>query len=233
MAHKWKKHLPSDVNSFRRARGSKPPAKAILILTEGEVTEPVYFQALKAKLALPTVEIEVQPKGKGDPARLAEAALEERLKRRKSARQGRLSYAQAADFDEMWVVFDSDVPLEHGRFHSGVEFAESKGVKCAHTTPCFEYWLLLHLIYTTAPMEKFEDVKPRLSKAMAIKYDKCSKDSAKHLPPLVDKLNTAIELAERVRKSHESAGTAFPANPSTEVDQLVLAIQAAASPANK
>jgi len=233
MANKWKKHLASDLNSFRRAPGSKPPAKAILILTEGEVTEPVYFQALKAKLALATVEIEVQPQGKGDPARLAEAALEERLKRRKSARDGRLSYAQAADFDELWIVFDSDVPLEHGRFNSGLEFATSKGVKCAHTTPCFEYWLLLHLEYTTAPMATFDEVKPRLSKAMEIKYDKSSKDSAKHIPPLVEKLKTAMDSAGRVRKSHKSAGTAFPANPSTEVDLLISAIQSAASPANQ
>ena len=233
MASKWKKHLASDLHSFRRARGSQRPAKAILILTEGEVTEPVYFQALKAKLALATVEIEVLPQGKGDPRRLAEAALEERAKRRKAARDGRLSYAEAADFDEMWIVFDSDVPLEHGRFHSGVSFAESQGVKCAHTTPCFEFWLLLHLAYTTAPMERFVDVEPRLSGALLTKYDKKSKDSAKLIPPLVDKLKTAMESAGRVRKAHESAGTGFPANPSTEVDQLVISIQAAASPANK
>lgn len=75
---KWKKHVPSDPGSFRRTKGSKRPALAVLIVTEGEVTEPIYFEVLKQKLALPTVEITVVGAGKGDPRRLAEAALDAR-----------------------------------------------------------------------------------------------------------------------------------------------------------
>ena len=75
---RWKKHIPTDAGSFRRPRGSSRPGSSILIVTEGEVTEPVYFDALKRKLALQTVEIEIVPAGKGDPRRLAEAALKER-----------------------------------------------------------------------------------------------------------------------------------------------------------
>lgn len=231
--NKWKKHVPSDPGSFRRPKGSKRPALAILIVTEGEVTEPIYFEVLKKKLALPTVEITVVGAGKGDPRRLAEAALDARKKRRRDNKQGTLALSKAPDFDEMWIVFDTDVPVEHGKFHDGVAFAEASGVKTADSSPCFEYWLLLHLEYTTAPMEWFADVKPRLVKALGRDYAKNCKESAKLIPPLVEKFKIAMERAEQARKHHEGAGTAIPPNPSTNVDLLVEAIQDAVSPANK
>jgi hypothetical protein len=233
MAHKWKKHLPSDLRSFRRPKESKRPSKAILILTEGVVTEPVYFGTLKAKLALQTLEVEVSPQGKGDPRRLAESALEERAARRKAAKQNKLSYAQAPDFDEMWIVFDSDVPLEHDRYHDGVAFAKAKGVKCAQSTPCIEYWLLLHKTLTTAIMPKCKDVIPRLSDAIGAKYDKDGKESAKLIPPLLEHLPEAMKKAARVRQGHRDSGAPAPANPSTDVDMLVKTIQENAAPASQ
>jgi len=232
MANRWKKHLPSDVQSFRRPKGSKRPSNAILILTEGMVTEPIYFETLKAKLALQTLEVTVKPQGKGDPRRLAESALQEKADRRTAARQNRLSYAQAADFDEIWIVFDSDVPLEHGRYLDGVDFAKAKGVKCAQSTPCFEYWLLLHKTTTTAMMPKCQDVIPRLSDALGTKYDKDGKESAKLIPPLLTHLSDAMRRSAQVRQGHHDANTPEPANPSTDVDLLVKSIQGNAAPAN-
>lgn len=229
---KWKKRIDSDLRSFRRPRGSRPPAKAILIVTEGEVTEPVYFEALKRKLNLLTVEIEVVGAGKGDPRRLAEAALEERKQRRKEARQGRLGFSKAPDFDELWIVFDTDVPVAHGRYYDGMGFAAAKGVKAAESTPCFEFWLLLHREYTTAPMAKFADVKPRLEQAFGGPYVKNSKESVQLVAPLLGHIAEARERAEKVREHHQQAGTPSPANPSTEVDRLIDSIEEAASPGN-
>ncbi|MEI6674956.1 MAG: RloB family protein [Verrucomicrobiota bacterium] len=229
---KWKKHIAADPRSFRRPRGSKRPGTSILIVTEGQVTEPVYFHALKQKLHLSTVEIEVVGAGKGDPRRLAESAIEGRKKRKKAARDGSLSFSKATDFDKLWIVFDTDVPVEHSRFHDGVAFAKSNGVETAHSTPCFEYWLLLHLDYTTAPMAKFVDVKPRLEKALERDYAKDCKESAKLIPPLLNNLDDAVSRAQQVREHHDTAGTPAPANPSTEMDRLIECIRTAASPAN-
>ncbi len=229
---RWKKPIPTALSSFRRPRGSARPGSSILIVTEGENTEPVYFDALKRKLSLQTVEIEIVPAGKGDPRRLAEAALEEQKKRRKDAKDGRLSFAKASNFDELWIVFDTDVPVEHRRFDDGVQFATAKGVKSAASSPCFEYWLLLHLVYTTAPMQKFSDVEPRLSKELGRPYAKNSKDSAGLIPPLLEHLDVAMTRARQARQHHATAATPSPANPSTEVDRLIESIRAAASPAN-
>jgi len=221
---KWRKDVSSDPRSFRRPQGSRPPAKAILIVTEGELTEPTYFEVLRRKLSLPTVEVAILPKGCGDPKRLAEYAVEEARKRREVFKSGKLGNAKAAKFDELWIVFDTDIPVEHRRYADGVAFAESKGVKLAHSTPCFEYWLLLHKTYTTAPMPKCADVIPRLTAAIGEKYEKDANASKALIPPLVDDFALARVNAAKVRQHHSSAGTIAPANPSTEVDQLVDAL---------
>jgi len=218
---KWRKVIPSDPRSFRRKKGSRPPAKAILIVTEGEVTEPTYFEVLRRKLSLPTMEIAILPKGCGDPRRLAEHAVEAAGRRRADAKSERLSFSKAAKFDELWIVFDTDIPVQHGRFADGMAFAESRGVKAAHSSPCFEYWLLLHKAYTTAPMPKCADVIPRLSEALGTKYEKDAEVSRALIPPLLDGIALARESAEKVRSHHAAAGTVEPANPSTEVDRLI------------
>lgn len=230
---KWKKQIAKNPGSFRRPRGSRRPGNAILIVTEGEVTEPVYFDAIRRSLSVQALEIAIVAAGRGDPRRLAEAALEERRRRKRNARDGRLAFSQAEDFDELWIVFDTDIPLAHGRFHDGIAFANSKGVKSGHSTPCFEFWLLLHFECTTAPMHKCANVKPRLEKAMGATYEKTSQASGKLIPPLIEKLDAARTNAATVRRHHVGAGTTQPANPSTEVDRLIAAIIEAASPANR
>jgi len=234
-SNKYRKVIPTKPSSFQRERGIKPPAKGILIATEGQVTEPVYFEEIKKRLALPTVELHIAGAGIGDPATLVDEALRQQKIRRKAARNGALGYAQVADFDEIWIVFDTDIPLQQGKLHPGLKYAKSREVHCAHSTPCFEYWLLLHLERTTAPMATYDDVKPRLSEALSrefekkVRYEKDSETSKDIVRPLAEKHATAEAHSAWVRKYHEDGGTDFPYNPSTDVDRLIAAIREARS----
>lgn len=232
-SNKYRKVISAKPTSFQRSRGLKPPAKGILIATEGQVTEPVYFEEIKKRLALPTVELHVAGAGIGDPATLAEEALRQQKIRRKLAKDGELGYSQVSDFDEIWIVFDTDIPEQHGKLHYGLQFASSKKIRCAHSTPCFEYWLLLHLERTTSPMSKCADVIPRLSAALGEKYLKNGQESKRLVPPLVEQLSKAEDNAAWVRKYHEGGGTAFPCNPSTDVGRLIEAIRGALPPAQQ
>lgn len=229
---RWRKHVASDVKSFRRVRGSKPPAKGILIVTEGEVTEPIYFHALQAKLALATVEIEIVGEGIGDPRRLAEAAIEHRKARRRAAKKNKVGFMKAPDFDEVWIVFDTDV-IKPGKFADGVAFAEANGVKLAHSTPCFEFWLLLHLLYTTAPMPKCVDVIPRIEAETGESYAKTPETTRELVKALIGCYKKAHQHAGRIREHHTAAGTPPPANPSTEVDRLIESLDESVAPANE
>ena len=232
-SNKYRKVIPTKPSSFQRERGIKPPAKGILIATEGQVTEPVYFEEIQKCLALPTVELRIAGAGIGDPATLVDEALRQQKIRRKAFRTGALGYAQVADFDEIWIVFDTDIPLQQGKLNSGLQYAESKKVQCAHSTPCFEYWLLLHLERTTAPMATYDDVKPRLSKALSkelnkkVRYEKNSETSKDLVRPLAEKHAAAEARSAWVRKYHKDGGTDFPCNPSTDVDRLIAAIRQA------
>jgi hypothetical protein len=142
------------------------------------------------------------------------------------------------DFDEIWIVFDTDV-ITSQKLNDGIAYAHSKGIRIASSEPCFEFWLLLHERYTTAVMPKCADVIPYLEKFLGWKnYSRDGKkeaDARALMEPLVGKerLNVAVSNALSVRKYHECGGTKFPANPSTDVDLLIKAINAAVSPANK
>jgi hypothetical protein len=150
--------------------------------------------------------------------------------RKAAARRRRLGNFQAAEFDQLWIVFDTDVPERHGKLHDGLGFAEANGVRCAHSTPCFEFWLLLHLRYTTAPMRVCAEAVERLSQELHTAYTKNGSDAEKLVPPFLNGLELAVVHAGRVRAHHAAANTAFPPNPSTEMDRLILAVRETVAP---
>ena len=88
-----------------------------------------------------------------------------------------------------------------------------------NSVPCFEYWLLLHFIYTTEPFSA-TGIKRSRSGIHKLKkhlpdYDK----SASGLfSKLYDKLETAKANAIKVLQDAEKTGTD---NPSTRVHKLV------------
>jgi hypothetical protein len=139
-----------------------------------------------------------------------------------------LKINQLKDFDEIWIVFDTDV-LPADRLHNGVAYAASKGVKVASSEPCFEYWLLLHSYshFTTTALPKCRDVVPLLERAFKwTKYAKNESEAKELIPPIVtmETLRVATTAAQKVRQHHIASNTPFPANPSTEVDKLIRAI---------
>lgn len=221
---KWQKLVEKSPASFRRGRPTREPAPAILVVTEGQVSEPVYLRELRRRLKLGIIELVVEPGGMGDPRRLAEKACEINATRRSMAKRRKLGLFQPRVFDETWIVFDTDAPDAQGRLRDGLAFAQANRVRCAHSTPSFEFWLLLHHDFTTAPMRLCADVIPRLSAAIGVTYTKNAEHSAQIIPPFLDRMDNALENAGRVRAYHVAGGSPFPANPSTEVDILIRSI---------
>jgi hypothetical protein len=221
---KWQKLMEKSPASFRRGRPTREPAASILVVTEGQVSEPAYFNEMRRRLKLGTVELEVEPGEMGDPRRLAERACEINAERRSGTKKRKMGFFQPRVFDELWIVFDTDAPAVQGRLHSGLSFAQANGVRCAHSTPCFEFWLLRHHVFTTAPMRVCSDVIPRLSEAIGARYTKNAGESAQIIPPILGRLELALENAGRIRNHHAAGGSPFPANPSTEVDCLIHSI---------
>jgi len=230
---KYQRVVDSDAASFRRAHGmSSDAGKAILIVTEGVVTEPVYFEGIRRRLACLTVELVTYGAGAGDPRVLAQKALDLQEERRQKARNHELSVRELGEFDELWIVFDTDV-IEPNTLNNGLQFANSNNIKLARSTPSVEFWFLLHFSKTTKYFRNCSHVIADLEKAMNKDYSKSASEAKLLIPDLLPNTQTAISHAKWVRDYHLGAGTKVPANPSTDIDILIEAIQNAASPANR
>ena len=235
----YRRRADTSAKSFRRTLYAKEPAgSAILVVTEGANTEPSYFDRIRNHLAAPTVELVPHGAGRGDPRALADEALRLRKERKSQMRDKKLGINRLEDFDAIWIVFDTDVVTPQKRTE-GIAYAESKGIQIAYSEPCFEFWLLIHQAFTTAPMAKCKDVIPYLAEHLGWKgyarIGKRQQQIEEWVRLLVDKasIRQAVAHAEKIRRHHKEANTAFPANPSTDVDHLIRAINAAVSPANR
>lgn len=158
----------------------------ILIVCEGETTEPEYFSALK-NLALATGiwdEIIIAPKPRSDEpeepkgkspsphksqrtsrkpiGRILDEADE--VEQRYDYKQTPASYVKEArdglkedTFSEAWAVFDKDGhPAHEQAFALARETINGKPVRIAFSSIAFEHWILLHFEKNTTAFVKSE-----------------------------------------------------------------------------
>ncbi len=120
----------------RRApyKESKP---VILIVTEGEVTEPEYLDGFVRATKNPRVHIEVRG-GVGVPRTIVEFAKDRKIEAEEQARGAKDDNLR---YDEVWCVFDFD---EHPNIPDAKQMARDNGIELAMSNPCFELWLWLH-----------------------------------------------------------------------------------------
>jgi hypothetical protein len=99
------------------------PKPFILIVCEGQNTEPSYFRQFRLSSA------DIAPIGVGyNTVSLVEKA--EALSKKKH-------------YDQIWCVFDKDA-FSEANFNNAIQKAESLGFGVAYSNQAFEYWLLLH-----------------------------------------------------------------------------------------
>jgi hypothetical protein len=205
-------------NAFSRSRSDFPSSgQSFLIVTEGLKTEPNYLELLRKRLHIAAADVEIVHPNGTDPVTLTERAIELRDARKKQARRN-----LAIEYDEVWVVFDLEKPHDQRR-QLAVQAQTLKGVqgiKFAVSDPAFEYWLLLHEHYTTAPFSDCDALVRHLKEFWA-DYDKGRSPP----PEFLDKIPTAVKHAERCRKFHREVGGSK--NPSTDVDNLVRGLNLA------
>jgi len=198
--------------SLRRRRPSKKPRKVVLILCEGEKTEPNYFKALRSKLGLSTVEVEVAGTGAA-PISVIDAAQERQKARKREAKRDQT----LTEFDEIWCVVDIEVP-EHKSLGRAIDKAHQlHRVELILSNPCFEFWYLLHFAKTGTLLHGCADVLRELKKHLP-RYEK----GDDHFQTLDPKTDVAIRNAKSLfaqQWQHEE--DLRRCNPCTEVYKLV------------
>src|SRR5271156_3507691 len=120
---------------LRRRRPFREVKRRILIICEGEVTEPKYFNDLR-HLTRSLIELSIEPGG--TPKTLVERAVDLKKAAARDAKRGK---DENLKFDVVWCVFDVD---EHPYLAEAQQQARVNGIKVAVSNPCFELWALLH-----------------------------------------------------------------------------------------
>ena len=225
----WLEAKAASLERKRRAMAASAlarPGDAFLIVTEGTVTEPVYFDLLLRDLQLSVVRIKVQPGDNSDPRHVIRTAEREAKEQVRKWKKGVLGINEPAKFDHVWAVVDTDVAVRNHIWNDVHQLAIAKKVQLAHSTPCFEFWLLLHLVgFTTrADLVDGDAAKSAVKHALGRDYSANEETAKETMATFISKWPEAIGHAERVRCHHEGAATPQPANPSTEVDRLVRAM---------
>lgn len=203
----------------RRAMAGPAAGTTMLIVTEGEKTEPVYLNDLRIRLKLQSVAIHIVNAAGTDALSVVNDAIAIRDEQKGKARRG-----NGVPYDSVWAVFDTERAAVNPRLNDALRKAAARKIKVALSNPCFEYWLLLHYEYTTATFAKCENVVRRLKDQGHIP------EYAKGEPPmaaLIPRIGTAVANAERCRADHARTGTD---NPSTRVDLLVREMNGATRP---
>lgn len=204
------KRKAKSVMGLRRHASKREAYAKILIVCEGEKTEPNYFGDVRDFYALSTANVALVGCGT-DPVSIVDTA-KQRYRQEKDAGDG---------FDKVFCVFDRDSHSSYARAIESIAAMKPKDTFFAVTSvPCFEYWLLLHFVYTTKP---YIDL-PGKSAAEQVLSELRS-----HMPgyrkgltnvfsTIVSRLNDAKIQATRALQAASTSGTD---NPSTRAHELV------------
>ncbi len=108
--------------------------RLFVIATEGKDTERIYFEALKDKIQMHQIKLEILSSDKNDSA---PNKVFDRL----------ISYQDKygiEDDDQLWLVIDKDKWKEKTLSEIASDCNKKKSFHMGLSNPCFELWLLLH-----------------------------------------------------------------------------------------
>ncbi len=183
----------------------------VLIVCEGEKTEPYYLKALREHFGLAQANVKIDPRSDSSPTsvvRYAKTLIKE---------------SSASPYDHVYCVIDRD---RHADFQKAVD--QVNGFKNKDTklhlivsNPCFEYWILLHYIYTTKVFGASGDspCDELISTELKKYIPEYEKGNAFIMIDLVEN-QLGIALAH-AKKSFDAAECSGTDNPKTEMHILV------------
>lgn len=205
-------------DALQRQNSQRPQNKRYLVVCEGTKTEPNYFRELLDDLRIGQQLVRIAQNAGPSPDRVVDHA--------KSLYEEDAAAGDA--YDAVYCVFDRD---RYTTFVSAVQRtrdlnAEGKPLIAITSTPCFEFWLLLHFGYTDSPFHPAgnKSVGDQVLAALKDKpgFAKYGKGQTGIYTQLKDKLDGALDHAKRLRQHCEAARSN---NPATDIDKLVSALR--------
>lgn len=197
----------------KKQRGRRPPRlfpkPLILIVCEGEKTEPEYFNGFRISRLMNRKRIRVissKDCGGNDPKTIVQCAK----RMRREFRQDEGLY-----YDTVWCVFDRD---KHTTYNQAIDQAHANYFKVIFSNPCFDLWYLLHFRQRNAHIT-CDEVLHQLRQPNRIPNYQKGMENIFNL--LINLQQKAIERAQDLRHIHQNNYDPESTNPSTTVDILM------------
>ena len=135
----FRKRKKRQKDSLKRAKAKRDPYDVVLIVCEGEKTEPNYFEELRDAFKLNTANIEICGDECGSsPRNVVDHAIKK--------------YRESKDYDRVYCIFDKDQHLTYNEALDKVrqtKLPKGHSIYAITSVPCFEIWFLLHYRYST------------------------------------------------------------------------------------
>jgi hypothetical protein len=200
-----KRKMPK-ASSLNRRQPHRLPRLKLVVICEGEKTEPIYLKDFIRDHQSPLVEVKIIPKG-GVPVTLVNNAMKfkEML-----ARETRNSF----DHFQIWGLLDVD---EHPNLSQAKQKAKDNEIELGISNPCFELWGLLHFCQYDAPIHRH--ALQRLLEEQMSGYRHDAAATFNYIE-IRDKYDLAKKHAEQGCRRREEEGDPG-GNPSTNVYKLL------------
>lgn len=200
---------------LKRRKSRRSSYDKILIVCEGEKTEPNYFAELVNYYKLNSANVEIDGTCGSSPKSVLERA--EKLTKQEADK--------GDGYDRIYCIFDQD---SHETYAETIrKISEKRPANLFYTgvsVPCFEYWLLLHFKYTTRPYHATgsSSVANEVLRELKEVFPDYSKGCENTFITLIDQIEFAKQNAIR---STASARQNYTDNPSTNIHELVDYLQ--------
>ncbi len=202
---------------LKRELAKKQPYKKILIVCEGEKTEPHYFREVVDHYELHTANVSISGKGGSAPKSVMEHGFALFAAEKESNPKN--------PFDHVYFVFDRDQHETYDEAMNTIQAQRPKNTFFAiNSVPSFEFWLLLHFECTTQPFKtngKTSSGKAVL-KALKVHMPRYEKGHKNTFATLLPHLDTAKTHAKQVTAHAKKNNTD---NPSTKIHELIEFMQ--------
>ncbi len=209
--HKKRERNKKDLE---RKKAKRLSFEKVLIVCEGVKTEPNYFNEIKDYYQLNTAHVVVDGNCGSDPWSVY-------LHAKMLSRNAK---ADKDPYDKVFCVFDKDKHTSYQRAITTI--VKENNFTAINSVPCFEYWLLLHFVYTSKPFiaSGNKSICDKTNEELKIKgrLPDYQKGALGIFEKLISGLETAKINAQRALKDSESNQTD---NPSTRVHILVNYLQ--------
>lgn len=200
---------PWQRRNFVRRINVRSQRKQILLICEDTKSAVFYFEEIRKKLPVGSVELCAVGTGKNTQS-LVDSVPEIREREEKK---------RSIPFDEIWVLFDKD-SFADAQFDNAIFSGEAKGYYVAWSNECFELWYLLHFQEQGSAIGRNKIYK-KLEKHLGLKnYAAASKGEkgwGVHQKFAFDK-SRRIEATKRAKQLDKDAdGAPHKRNPLTKV----------------